>query len=294
MAVPALIYAALNHADPATSRGWAVPMATDIAFSLAVLRALGPLAGRSLRVFLTALAILDDLGAILVIALFYAHDVAPLMLAAAAAVWLALLGLNRAGVRALWPYLAGGLALWLLVAESGVQATVAGVALAFVVPTGQWVQGQSATRRLEHGLAGLVALVVVPIFGLANAGLDLRNMSPAILLTPAPLGVVLGLFLGKQIGVFGATMAGRRLGLLHLPSHMSIGELAGGAVLCGIGFTMSLFIGHLTFVDTSLNDPVKFAVLAASFLSAFCGMAVLAAVHRRRGRKLYAAESSGS
>ncbi len=276
MAVPALIYLALNHGRPATAHGWAVPVATDIAFSLAVLRVLGRRASLSLRVFLTALAILDDLGAILVIAVFYAGGLSGLALGSAVALWLVLLGLNRAGVAVLWPYLLGGAGLWLLVYNSGVHATLAGVALAFVVPGRSAGQGTgSAADTLEHRLAPWVGYVILPIFGLANAGLDLRAVHAGVLATPGPLGVLLGLFAGKQVGVFGATILGRRLGVLTLPPHMGVAELYGAALLCGIGFTMSLFIGDLAFRGTALFDGIKLAVFCGSLLSAFTGVAVL-------------------
>jgi NhaA family Na+:H+ antiporter len=282
MVVPALIYLAVTRGHPAAARGWAVPVATDIAFSLAVLRVLGRRASQKLRVFLTALAILDDLGAIAVIALFYTAGLSAAALGGAAALWLALWGLGRAGVRALWPYLVGGAGLWLLVRGSGVHATLAGVALAFVVPGRPDRSGAaSAADRLEHALAPWVAYGVLPIFGLANAGLDLHGMHAAILLSPAPLGVVLGLVLGKQAGVFGATLLGRRLGVLTLPAAMGLGELYGGAVLCGIGFTMSLFIGDLAFRATPALDGIKLAVFCGSALCALGGAAVLVWVGRR-------------
>ncbi len=268
MAVPAAIYLALNHANPASARGWAVPVATDIAFSLAVLRLLGERAGLSVRVFLTALAILDDLGAIVVIALFYSHGLAWPVLGAAVLLGAALLALRRYGVQRLWPYLAGGALLWLLVYNSGVHATLAGVALAFLLP-------QPAAARLEHGLGGLVGYIVLPLFGLANAGLAFATLKPALLLAPGPLGVFLGLCVGKQVGVFGATMLGRWAGILTLPPNMGVGQLYGASLLCGIGFTMSLFIGDLAFRGTDLHDGVKLAVFCGSVVSAVLGAAVL-------------------
>ncbi len=275
MIVPALIYLAINHTDPHAIRGWAVPVATDIAFSLAVLRLLGRRAGLSLRVFLTALAILDDLGAIAVIAVFYGNGLHGTVLAAAVALWLALLGLRAVGVKALWPYLVAGAALWLLVFNSGIHATLAGVALALVVP-------RHAADRLEHALSPLVAYVILPVFGLANAGLDLHALHPASLLAPAPLGVLLGLCLGKQAGVFGATMLGRRLGVLRLPAGMTVPQLYGASLLCGIGFTMSLFIGDLAFRGGELQESVKLAVFCGSIVSAVLGVCVLAWVSRKQ------------
>ncbi len=276
MAVPAAIYIALNHADPASRHGWAVPVATDIAFSLAVLRLLGRARGGSVRIFLTALAILDDLGAIVVIAVFYGSGVAWPMLAGAGLLCAALLGLRRAGVARLAPYLAGGAVLWLLMYNSGIHATLAGVALAFLVP-------EQVAGRLEHRLAGVVGYVILPLFGLANAGLAFGGLQPNILLSSGPLGVLLGLAMGKQIGVFGATLLGRQLGLLHLPAQMGVRQLYGAALLCGIGFTMSLFIGDLAFRGTALHDGIKLAVFCGSLLSACMGVIVLATAPRRPG-----------
>ncbi len=270
MLAPAAIYLALNHANAAAMRGWAVPVATDIAFSLAVLRVLGGSVGSAPIVFLTALAILDDLGAILVIALFYTQDVHWPLLGAAAALWVGLWALNRARVRRLWPYLLGGAALWALVFHSGVHATLAGVALAFAVPS-----AGGAAERLERWLCNVVAYAILPVFGLVNAGLDLSAIHPGILLTGAPLGVLLGLCLGKQAGVFGATMLGRACGVLRLPEGMSVRQLYGVSLLCGIGFTMSLFIGDLAFGGGALHAGTKLAVLCASVASAGAGVAVV-------------------
>ncbi len=281
MAVPALIYLAINHADPATAHGWAVPVATDIAFSLAVLRVLGRRASFSLRVFLTALAILDDLGAILVIAVFYAGGLSWPALGGAAVLWLGLFALNRAGVRVLWPYLLAAPVLWLLVLGSGIHATLAGVVLAFVVPSQPAeTGGPSVAARLEHGLANWVGYAILPVFGLANAGLDLRRLHLDVLASPGPLGVLLGLFLGKQAGVLGATLLGRAVGLLRLPQHMGVADLYGAALLCGIGFTMSLFIGDLAFRGQAL-DGIKLAVFCGSLLSALAGSAVLLLIGKR-------------
>lgn len=281
MAVPACIYLALNHGRP-SAHGWAVPVATDIAFSLAVLRVLGRRASLSLRVFLTALAILDDLGAILVIALFYAAGLSTPALAGAAVVCLGLWMLGRSGVRVLWPYLLGGALLWLLVLESGVHATLAGVALAFLVPSQAHAGRPSAAQVLEEHLSPWVAYLILPVFGLANAGLPFSATSVSELVSPGPLGVLLGLFLGKQVGVFCATMMGRRLGVLALPAGMELLDLYGAALLCGIGFTMSLFIGDLAFRGTTLFGGIKLAVFCGSLLSALAGVTILAWAARRR------------
>ncbi len=279
MAAPALIYLAFARHDPTAVRGWAIPVATDIAFSLAVLRLLGKRVPAGLKVFLTALAIIDDLGAILIIALFYTAGVNAYALGGAALVWLALFGLNRAGVRALSPYLAGFVLLWCCMVSSGVHATLAGVALAFVVP----MRGEhSAGRRLEHGLNRIVSFVILPLFGLANAGLHVGALSWGTLADPVVPGIVLGLFAGKQAGVFGTTWLACRLRLVALPERLSWPLVYGASVLCGIGFTMSLFIGGLSFPAGLRDTEMKFAVFAASLLSAATGAAVLLYVTRRR------------
>ncbi len=285
MAVPALIYLAATHADPAVARGWAIPVATDIAFTLAALSVLGRRVPISLKVFLTALAIIDDLGAIIVIAGFYTAHLAFVALAIAVAIWLALFAMAGAGVRAVTPYALGGIALWAAVLHSGIHATIAGVALAFVVPMREAADGpESPARRMEARLQSWVAYGVLPLFGLANAGLRLDAMPPDVLTRPVVLGVALGLVLGKQIGVFGATLAAVKLGLAHLPERVTLPQLYGGAVLCGIGFTMSLFIGNLAFGTHPAGQEAKLAVLGASVASAVLGVAVLAVATRRPAR----------
>jgi NhaA family Na+:H+ antiporter len=283
MIVPAAIYAALNWHDPASLRGWAIPIATDIAFSLAVLGVLGRRVPTGLKVFLTALAVMDDLGAIVIIASFYAEALDPLALAASAAVLAALFGLNRAGVRALGPYMVGFVLLWVGFAHSGIHPTLAGVAVAFAVPM-QDRDGDAPARRLEHALTGWVAYVVLPLFGLANAGLHFDALSWRSLHDPIVPGIVLGLFVGKPLGVFGATFIARRTGLVRLPRELSLPLLYGASVLCGIGFTMSLFIGDLAFPAGLRAAELRAAVFAASLASALLGLAVLA-VATRRGRK---------
>ena len=307
MAVPALIFVALNWGTPGNLRGWAVSVATDIAFALAVLRILGRRIPAALVVFLTALAIMDDLGAIAVIAVFYTRGLALMDLAGAGLVLAALYGLNRAGVRAIWPYLAGGVVLWVLVYKSGVHATLAGVALAFVVPqarkedmpqarqedvpqagTDDVAQPGTAAvaERLEHRLEPWVACAILPLFGLTNAGLQLNDLPAGALLDPLSIGVVLGLFVGKQLGVFGAVMLAIRLGWAHRPSGVSTAQLYGGAMLCGIGFTMSLFINELAFHGSAQGEIVKLAVFVGSLASAAGGLAVLAIVSRQPQQEL--------
>ena len=269
MAVPAAIFVLFNRHNPAVLHGWAVPVATDIAFSLAVLRVLGRRAPVGLKLFLTALAIIDDLGAIVVIALFYTAALNPLMLAGAAGLWIALFLAGRAGLQALWPYVLGGLGMWALVFASGIHATLAGVALAFAVPA-------PVAARLEAGLERGVAFGVLPLFGLTNAGLGFAGLPTGILRDPLVVGIGAGLVIGKQVGVFGATWAAIRLHLARLPAGVSLRQLYGGAVLCGIGFTMSLFIGDLAFRGGALDAEVKLAVFAGSVISAVWGLAVLA------------------
>ncbi len=277
MIVPALIYVAFNWGSAPALRGWAVPVATDIAFALAVLSVLGRRIPVGLKVFLTALAIIDDLGAIVVIALFYAQGLNLPALGGALVVWLGLYGLNRAGIKRLWPYLTWGVLLWILVFRSGVHATLAGVALAFVLPDGEG----SPADRLEHRLGPWVAYLVLPLFGLANAGLRFDMLPQGAWMDRLALGTALGLFLGKQIGVFGAVMAAARLGLARLPSGVTGAQLYGGAVLCGIGFTMSLFIGELAFRGGPNGDEVKLAVFMGSLMSAVLGLIILAVVSPR-------------
>jgi len=277
--VPALIYLAFNAASPASRDGWAIPSATDIAFALGVLALLGPRVPGSLKIFLTAIAIMDDLAAIVIIALFYTAQLHLAYLAAAGGVIFALLIFNRLKVMTLWPYLIGGLILWWLVLESGVHATLAGVALAMLIPLRKSPaapdHAASPLHRLEHALHKPVAFLIVPLFGFANAGLSFSGISPAALLDPVPLGVALGLFVGKQLGVFLTAAAIVRLGWADMPRDASTAQLYGVAVLCGIGFTMSLFIGNLAFSDPLLIDETKIGVLVGSLASALLGVTIL-------------------
>jgi Na+:H+ antiporter, NhaA family len=280
MLVPALIYIAFNLSTPDTLAGWAIPAATDIAFALGVLSLLGPRVPVSLKVFLTALAILDDLGAVVIIALFYTADLSWGALGLAALVLLSLAGLNRFGVQRLWPYLALGVVLWVFVLQSGVHATLAGVALALTIPLrlapGQPDDMESPLHRLEYGLHGWVAFLVIPIFGFANAGVSFAGLDASVVTGPVPLGIALGLFVGKQIGVFGAAWATIRLGAADVPAGATWGQVYGVALLCGIGFTMSLFIGMLAFpARPELVDAVKVGVLGGSILSGLVGWVVL-------------------
>lgn len=279
VAAPALIYLAFNASAPDTRSGWAIPSATDIAFALGVVALLGARVPSSLKIFLTAIAIIDDLTAILIIAIFYTAELHGMALMAAAGVLAVLALINRLRVTVLWPYLLGGLIMWFFVLESGVHATLAGVALAMVIPLRKSPaapdDATSALHRLEHALHRPAAFLIVPLFGFANAGLSFSGVSIANLADPVPLGVALGLFIGKQLGVFLTALAVIKLGWAHMPKYASMGQLYGVSVLCGIGFTMSLFIGNLAFSEAHLIDETKIGVLAGSLASALIGLAVL-------------------
>jgi NhaA family Na+:H+ antiporter len=283
---PALVYVAVNWNSPATLRGWAIPAATDIAFALGVLALLGSRVPVSLKVFLTALAIIDDLGAVVIIAVFYTADLSLPMLAGAAVTLAVLFAMNRAGVRHLGPYLLLGLLLWFFTFKSGVHATIAGVLLALTIPlrpSAGWPDDMaSPLHRLEHALHPWSAFMVVPIFGFANAGVSLAGVTPASMLAPVPLGIALGLLVGKQVGVFGCVVAAVRLGWAQRPSHASWTQVYGVALLCGIGFTMSLFIGLLAFADNAaLETETKIGVLFGSLVCMASGAFVLWAASPR-------------
>jgi NhaA family Na+:H+ antiporter len=281
MVAPALIYVALNAGDAETVRGWAIPTATDIAFALGVLSLLGDRVPASLKVFLTALAIIDDLGAVVIIALFYTGGLSLPWLGAAAVVLAALVALNRMGVLRLAPYIVLGVILWVVVLKSGIHATLAGVALALTVPLRRapGIESDLAAsplHRMEHALHGAVPFVIVPLFGFANAGVSFAGMSPATLAEPLTLGVALGLLAGKLLGVFGTVFVAVRLGIADMPANAGWPHLIGVALLCGIGFTMSLFIGLLAFADSeALQQSVKVGILVGSLAAAVLGALVL-------------------
>lgn len=283
MVMPAVIFASLNAADPITLRGWAIPAATDIAFALGVVHLLGPRVPASLKVFLTAVAIIDDLGAIIVIALFYTEQLSVTMLVGAALCGAALAALNRARVMRTEAYVLVGLVMWLFVLKSGVHATLAGVAAALAVPMRDEITGRSPLRRLEHGLHPWVAFGILPLFAFANAGVSLQGVSPASLQAPLTLGIVAGLLLGKAVGVFGSLWLMVRLTGAERPAGASWAQCFGVAVLCGIGFTMSLFIGGLAFegLPGAHEAQVKIGVLAGSVASGVLGAAVLVWAGRR-------------
>ncbi len=281
MAVPALIYLAFNFGNPTHRDGWAIPAATDIAFALGVLALLGSRVPGSLKILLTAIAIIDDLGAIVIIAVAYTAKLDFLDLGLACAGLLVLIGLNRFKVTALAPYLIIGVFIWYETLLSGVHATLAGVAVALTIPlrtpTHDAGEGHSPLHRLEHALAPLVAFIIVPIFGFANAGVPLRDLPPGAVTGSVPIGIALGLFIGKQLGVFGAVWAMVKLGLADMPVDASWRQIYGVAVLCGIGFTMSLFIAALAFGEgTAENEIAKIGILTGSFAAALAGYAILA------------------
>lgn len=276
MAGPALMYVLLNQSTPETLNGWAIPAATDIAFALGVLMLLGRAVPVSLKIFLLAIAIIDDLGAITVIALFYTSDLSALALGMAGAGLAGLIALNRSGVKAITPYALIGVFIWVCVLKSGVHATLAGVMTALAIPIyGKTEKDNSPLYRLEHGLHPWVAFGVLPIFAFANAGVSLTGLSLADLAAPVTLGVAAGLFIGKQIGVFGATYLAVKTGIAKRPTGTNWMHIYGVACLTGIGFTMSLFIGMLAFDEAARLDQVRIGVLLGSITSALFGVAAL-------------------
>ena len=278
MVVPALIYTAINWNDAAALRGWAIPAATDIAFAVGVLALLGSRVPPALKIFLLAFAIIDDLGAIIIIALFYTDHLSLTALALAAAGLCVLASLNLKNVHRTWPYLLAGVFVWVCVLKSGVHATLAGVATALAIPVGGGAEDPhpSPLERLEHMLSPWVSFAILPVFAFANAGVSLGGITLGDVLAPIPLGIALGLFIGKAIGIYGAAQAAIRSGYAEMPVAADSVQLFGAAVLGGIGFTMSLFIGTLAFPDPASAADLRIGVLAGSILSAIVGYAVLA------------------
>ena len=287
MIFPAIVYLLVTAGRSELSSGWAIPAATDIAFAIGVLALLGRRAPASLKLFLTTVAIVDDMGAVAVIAIAYTASINGAALFAAAVVLGAMFVMNRAGVRVLWPYLIAFLFLWYAVLLSGVHATVAGVLAAMLIPIirspGAPDLVTSPLHRLEHGLHPWVAYAIVPVFGFANAGVPLSGMGVAQVLAPLPLGIAAGLFVGKQLGIFGSVWVVVRLGWANRPRGATWLQVYGVAMLCGIGFTMSLFIGTLAFPgNPALVEEAKIGILVGSILSAVAGFLVLrfAPLHR--------------
>ncbi|WP_294733275.1 Na+/H+ antiporter NhaA [uncultured Pseudomonas sp.] len=284
MVVPALIYWALNKDNPAALGGWAIPMATDIAFALGVLALLGKRVPVSLKLFLMTLAIIDDLGAIIVIALFYSADLSGASLAGAAACLIALIAMNRLGVVKLGPYMIVGLILWVCVLKSGVHATLAGVTLAFCIPLRTQNAEPSPLLTLEHALHPWVAYVILPLFAFANAGVSLAGVNLESFTHHVPMGIAAGLLLGKTVGVLGFTWVMVKTGLAALPAGANWGQVLGVAILCGIGFTMSLFVGSLAFLPGSSEyaGMDRMGILTGSILAALIGYAVTAMASRKQ------------
>ncbi|MBW8753760.1 MAG: Na+/H+ antiporter NhaA [Sphingomonadales bacterium] len=282
MAVPALLYLLIAGRTPGLVRGWAIPSATDIAFALGVIAMLGARVPASLKVFLTTVAIVDDMGAIAIIASVYTTGINAMALLAALAVLGVMFALKRGGVKMLWPYLICAALLWAAVFLSGVHATVAGVLAAMMIPVDRSEAETSPLHRLEHALHPWSAFLIVPLFGFANAGVSFAGMRVANLIDPLPLGIATGLFLGKQIGVSLSVWLAVKCGLAAKPEGASWIQIYGVALLCGIGFTMSLFIGGLAFANPLLIDEVKVGVLLGSLVSAGLGYALLRLTGGRR------------
>jgi len=289
MIMPAAIYAALNYDNPNAISGWAIPTATDIAFALGILAIIGSKVPLQLKVFLTSLAIFDDLGAIIIIALFYTEQLSILSLVVAASMLSILFLLNRRNITSTSPYIFIGVILWIAVLKSGVHATLAGVILAFFIPmygkkTPGKVDEPSPLKSLEHNLHASVAFIVLPIFAFANAGISFSDVGIEQVLSPVPMGIILGLFIGKQIGVFGFCFVAIKLGFAKLPENVNWTLLYGISLLCGVGFTMSLFIGSLAF-EQSANSPLfqdRLGIVVGSLISGLLGYFVIkGAVNKR-------------
>jgi len=282
MVVPALFYILVNYSDSATLNGWAIPSATDIAFSLGVLSLLGKRVPVSLKVFLTALAIIDDLGAIIIIAFFYSGNIEIKYLILMLVSLIILIGLNKFKTKSFIPYLIIGIFLWEFTHQSGVHATIAGVLLALTIPHNIKKSKESLLLKLEHGLSPYVAFGIMPVFAFANAGVSLEGLTFATLLNPVPLGIVLGLFFGKQIGVFVLSYISVKLKIADKPNDSNWLSFYAVSILTGIGFTMSLFVGNLAFANNmEYIDGVKIGVLAGSLLSTVCGYFLLLASSKK-------------
>ena len=276
MVIPAAFYVAVNFDNIETLNGWAIPSATDIAFSLGILSLLGSRVPISLKVFLTALAIIDDLGAILIIAFFYSGDLSIIYLGLILIAFIFLLALNKFGIKIFLPYLLVGAFMWYFTYKSGIHATIAGVLLATTIPHRIKEKDFSLLIKLEHAISPYVAFLIMPIFAFANAGVSLGGLSLSSLLQPVPLGILLGLFVGKQVGVMAFSFLAVKLGAAQMPDNSSWLSLYGVSILTGIGFTMSLFVGNLAFVENlEYIDGVKIGVLSGSLLSTVCGYFLL-------------------
>ena len=276
MLIPALVYVTINFGNTETLNGWAIPSATDIAFSLGILSLLGSRVPISLKIFLTALAIIDDLGAILIIAFFYSGDLSISYLSLILISYIFLLVLNKFGIKKFLPYIIIGAFMWFFTYKSGIHATIAGVLLASTIPHRVKDKDFSLLIKLEHAISPYVAFIIMPIFAFANAGVSLEGLSFLSLLKPVPLGILLGLFVGKQVGVMIFSFVAVKIGAAQMPDNSSGLSLYGVSILTGIGFTMSLFVGNLAFAEnTQYIDGVKIGVLAGSLLSTLFGYFIL-------------------
>ena len=276
MVVPALFYVVINYGNAETINGWAIPSATDIAFSLGILSLLGSRVPISLKVFLTALAIIDDLGAILIIAFFYSGDLSVPYLSLILVSYILLLVLNKFSIKIFTPYLIIGLCMWFFTYKSGIHATIAGVLLASTIPHRIKEHDFSLLVKIEHGISPYVAFLIMPIFAFANAGVSLEGLSLSSLLSPVPLGILLGLFFGKQIGVLLFSYVSVKFNFADMPNNSNWMTIYGVSILTGIGFTMSLFVGNLAFIEnTQYIDGVKIGVLSGSLLSTVFGYLIL-------------------
>ena len=276
MVVPALFYVTINYGNSETINGWAIPSATDIAFSLGILSLLGSRVPVSLKVFLTALAIIDDLGAILIIAFFYSGDLSVPYLSLILISYILLLILNKLSIKVFTPYLLIGLCMWYFTYKSGIHATIAGVLLASTIPHRLKEHDYSLLVKIEHGISPYVAFMIMPLFAFANAGVNLEGLSLSSLLSPVPLGILLGLFFGKQVGVLLFSYVSVKCGFADMPNNSNWLSVYGVSILTGIGFTMSLFVGNLAFIEnTEYIDGVKIGVLSGSLLSTIFGYLIL-------------------
>jgi NhaA family Na+:H+ antiporter len=285
MIIPALIYVIFNMNNPSALNGWAIPAATDIAFALGILALLGSRVPLSLKLFLLTLAIIDDLGAIVIIAIFYSGDLSVTSLIFAGVAIATLFAMNLLGVKRTAAYVVVGIILWICVLKSGVHATLAGVVLAFAIPLRTNEDEPCPLREMEHSLHPWIAFGIMPLFAFANAGVSLKGMSFGSLFEPIPIGIALGLVIGKQIGVFGFSLAAVKLGLAKLPSDINWRLIYGTAILCGIGFTMSLFISTLAF-DSSIGDEAisaRIGILSGSFIAAIAGYLVIKSSLKKDG-----------
>jgi NhaA family Na+:H+ antiporter len=275
MAVPGIIFAIVNWGTPENLNGWAIPTATDIAFALGILALIGSRAPIALKIFLLAIAIIDDLGAIVIIAIFYTSELSINALAISALGFAAAVALNRMGIQRTAPYLLVGIIVWVFVLKSGVHATLAGVLIAFTIPLKAKNEDEALLYKMEHGLHPWVAFLILPVFAFANAGVNFTGIGIDDLLQPLTLGIAVGLFLGKQIGVFLATWIGVKSGIARLPENVSWKHVYGVACLTGVGFTMSLFIGSLAFTTADVMNAVRLGVVLGSVLSGIIGYLLL-------------------